>query len=76
MTGVQSCALPISRAYQCVIGRGRIAFLEGEEKVRALDILTAHYHPEGFDYDRSVIPATTVYKLTVESMTGKIRPKL
>ena len=63
-------------ASQSGIGRGRIAFLEGEEKVRALDILTAHYHPEGFDYDRSVIPATTVYKLTVESMTGKIRPKL
>lgn len=61
-------------AYQSVIGRGDIAFLEGAEKVRALDILTAHYHPEGFAYDEKVIPATRVYKLTVTAMTGKIRP--
>lgn len=62
-------------AYQSVIGRGEISFLEGEEKVRALDVLTAHYHPEGFAYDTAVIPATRVYRLTVTAMTGKIRPK-
>lgn len=62
-------------AYQSVIGWGDIDFLEGEEKVRALDLLTAHYHPEGFDYDKGVIPATRVYRLTVRSMTGKIRPQ-
>lgn len=62
-------------SFESVIGQGTIEFLEGEEKIRALDILTAHYHPEGFAYDRNIIPATTVYKLTVRSMTGKIRPK-
>lgn len=62
-------------SYKSVIGRGIIRFLEGEEKVHALDVLTAHYHPEGFVYDSSVIPATTVYQLTVESLTAKIRPK-
>jgi len=62
-------------SYQSVIGRGVISFLEGEEKVHALDVLTAHYHPEGFAYDRGLIPATRVYQLTVRSMTGKLRPK-
>lgn len=62
-------------SYQSVIGKGEIRFLEGEEKIHALDVLTAHYHPEGFVYDPAVIPATTVYQLTVECMTGKIRPK-
>ena len=61
-------------SYHSVIGQGVIRFLEGDEKVHALDVLTAHYHPEGFDYDKTVIPATTVYQLTVEHMTGKIRP--
>jgi nitroimidazol reductase NimA-like FMN-containing flavoprotein (pyridoxamine 5'-phosphate oxidase superfamily) len=61
-------------SYHSVIGWGETAFLEGEEKVHALDVLTDHYHPEGFAYDRAVIPATTVYKLTVRAMTGKIRP--
>lgn len=61
-------------SYKSVMGRGRIDFLEGDEKVHALDVLTAHYHPEGFAYDKKVIPATRAYKLTVEDMTGKIRP--
>lgn len=62
-------------SYQSVIGWGDITFLDGDEKLHALDVLTAHYHPEGFAYDRAVIPATTVYKLTVRHMTGKIRPR-
>ncbi len=62
-------------AYESVIGWGDTAFLEGEEKVHALDVLTAHYHPEGFDYDKTIIPATAVCQLTVRSMTGKIRPR-
>ena len=60
-------------SYSSVIGRGTLSFLDGEEKVHALDVLTAHYHPEGFIYDASVIPYTTVYQLTVESMTAKHR---
>lgn len=61
-------------SYHSVMGRGTIEFLEGEEKIHALNVLTAHYHPEGFAYDARAIPATTAFKLTVTEMTGKIRP--
>jgi len=62
-------------SYRSVIGQGVLSFVIDEaEKIRALDILTAHYHPEGFAYDSAMIPATVVYKLTVERMTAKFRP--
>lgn len=61
-------------SYKSVIGQGLVEFLEGEEKLHALDVLVAHYHPEGFPYATQVIPATTVWKLTVDSMTAKYRP--
>lgn len=60
--------------FKSVIGRGLLSMVDGEEKLRALDILVSHYHPEGFAWDRSYIPATAVFKLTVEAMTCKFRP--
>lgn len=59
--------------YESIIGRGRIEMVPDEEKQRALDILMAQYHKEDSAYDTAVIPQTTVYKLVVESMTGKRR---
>lgn len=59
--------------YESVIGRGRIEMVPDEQKRKALDILMAQYHKEDFAYDTAVIPQTTVYKLVVESMTGKRR---
>lgn len=61
-------------SYRSVIGRGILSFVtDEEEKIRGLDVLTAHYHPEGFAYNRALIPATVVYKLTVADMTAKHR---
>ena len=60
--------------FRSVMGQGIVTFVEGEEKLRALDLLVSRYHPEGFDWDRSYIPATTVLKLTVHTMTAKHRP--
>ena len=34
-----------------------------------------HYHMEHFPFNKAVMPRTTVYKLVVEHMTGKIRLK-
>ncbi len=59
--------------YESIIGRGRIEIVPDEEKRRALDIIMAQYHKETFAYDTAAIPRTTVYKLVVESMTGKRR---
>ncbi len=60
--------------FKSVIGQGLVSFVEGEEKLRGLDLLVRHYHPDGFPWNRSYIPATTVFKLTVQSMTCKYRP--
>ncbi len=62
--------------YESVIGQGIVEIVPDEEKVRALDILMAHYHEEDFPYNKAVIPRTKVFKLTVESCTGKRRMKM
>lgn len=57
--------------YECVMGKGRIEFVPEGEKMEALRLLMAHYRKEDFPFDTSAVPETAVYKLTVESMTGK-----
>lgn len=44
-----------------------------ERKYDALMVLMEHYHKESFEFNQAVIPQTTVFKLTVETMTGKRR---
>ena len=44
-----------------------------EEKLKDLRIIMEHYHIGKFDFDKSVLPKVTVYKLVVENMTGKRR---
>ena len=61
--------------YQSVIGHGHIEMIPDEEKYNALCILMKHYHMEHFPFNKAVMPRTTVYKLVVEHMTGKIRLK-
>ena len=64
-------------AYESVIGQGLLQEItQKEKKLHALDVLTAHYHPEGFAYDRSILPQTRVWSLTVETITAKRRPTL
>lgn len=62
-------------SYESVIGQGHIELLTEEEKYEALMILMRHYHKEDFPFNKAVMPATRVFKLVVENMTGKIRPK-
>lgn len=58
--------------YESVIGRGHIFYVEDEaEKAAALAAMTDRYHAEHFEYNRAALPRTSVYKLVVESVTGK-----
>lgn len=59
--------------YQSVIGQGRIEILSDEQKDHALSILMKHYHKEDFRFNRAVMPQTKMFKLIVESVTGKAR---
>lgn len=61
--------------YESVIGRGRIEMVPEDDKFRALGLLMGHYHKEDFPFNQSVIKRTTVFKLTVEQISGKIRKK-
>ena len=47
--------------------------LPEEEKLKDLRIIMEHYHIGKFDFDKSVLPKVTVYKLVIENMTGKRR---
>ena len=59
-------------AYASVMGRGRITILPDEEKPAALHTIMDHSHPgENAYFNPAAMPRTTVYKLTVEEITGK-----
>ena len=57
--------------YESVIGRGRIEMVPEKEKYDALCVLMRHYHQEEFPFNKAVVPHTTVFKLEVESLSGK-----
>lgn len=62
--------------YESVAGRGRITFITDEkEKMRVLKLLVSHYRKEGFAFGEAAVPLTTVFRLHIESVTGKRRMK-
>ena len=61
--------------YESVIGQGHIEMLNEEEKYEALKVLMKQYRREDFPFNEKVIPMTAVFRLRVESMTGKRRTK-
>lgn len=61
--------------YESVIGNGIVEILSETEKYEALCILMKHYHKEDFLFDKAVISKTTVLKLVVENITGKVLMK-
>ena len=61
-----------SNRYKSVVGFGKATILEGiEEKRDALDILMTNYTEEKFDYPFSSLQNTLVFRVDIESMTGK-----
>ena len=59
--------------YESVIGRGTIEILPDEKKYEALRILMGQYHAEDFAFSKDMMKVTTVMKMNVSEMTGKIR---
>jgi nitroimidazol reductase NimA-like FMN-containing flavoprotein (pyridoxamine 5'-phosphate oxidase superfamily) len=63
-------------SYESVTGVGLAEFIEDrEEKVRALNLLMRHQTGEdrGFSYEEAQLDRVAVYRLRVESFTGKRR---
>lgn len=59
--------------YESVTGKGHIEMLDGKAKEEALDVLCSQYHKDGFKFNPAAIPRTKVFKLLVESVTGKVK---
>lgn len=61
-----------STRYKSVIGFGKAAFVDGIEAKRdAIDILMSHYSDKKFDYPFETLGKTVVFKVEIESVTGK-----
>lgn len=59
--------------YASVIGQGTIEWIDEDQKLEALKIIMRHYHHEAFQFNKDMAKVTTVFRLKVESMTGKRR---
>ncbi len=60
--------------YESVIGFGTARRVSGAEAVHGLDLLLDHCGLPGGPCDEAVLAATTVYKITLDSVSGKRKP--
>lgn len=72
VTNISNEGCSCTMAYESVIGYGRIEIVSEDEKYHALCLLMKHYHKEDCSFNPSVMLRTTVLKLTVEQISGKI----
>jgi nitroimidazol reductase NimA-like FMN-containing flavoprotein (pyridoxamine 5'-phosphate oxidase superfamily) len=63
----------VTAEYESFIGFGTAVLAEGEEAIKGLDLLLAHCGYGGFEYDKAVMNVTAVYKIVLDSFTGKRR---
>jgi hypothetical protein len=72
-TGKVAC--DFSMRYRSVIGFGTAAFVEATDAKReALDIIMNHYAEGAFDYPDASVKRISVFKVEIDSMTGKTSP--
>ena len=70
--GYEMTKTGITTKYESIIGFGKAEKIEGEEKVKALQLMVKHCG--NFDYDAASCPGlkyTAVYKVVLDSVTGK-----
>ena len=60
-----------SARFQSVIGYGRVELLEGDQKAQGLNIIMKKFSGQEFEYSQKVLDVTAVFRLNIESMTGK-----
>lgn len=69
-TAEKACNFGIS--YRSVIGFGRAIPVDDEdEKKSALDTIMAQYSNHSFEYEPKMLDATAVFRIDIESITGK-----
>lgn len=63
----------VTTEYQSVIGFGKAELVHGDEAARGMDLLLTRCGYDGFEYTRKMLDSTAVYKITLDSFTGKRR---
>jgi nitroimidazol reductase NimA-like FMN-containing flavoprotein (pyridoxamine 5'-phosphate oxidase superfamily) len=63
----------VTTEYESVIGFGKAELLRDDAAAHGLDLLLTHCNFDGFEYTRKVLERTAVYKIVLESFTGKRR---
>jgi nitroimidazol reductase NimA-like FMN-containing flavoprotein (pyridoxamine 5'-phosphate oxidase superfamily) len=63
----------ITAEYESFIGFGTAELVTGDEAVKGLDLLLAHCGYAGYEYDRAALNFTAVYRIILDSFTGKRR---
>ena len=63
----------VSTVYESVIAFGKAERVMGGEAARGVDLLLEHCGYAGYEYDRKELDITWVYKIELESFSGKRR---
>ena len=63
----------ITTEYESFIGFGKAERVTGTQAAKGLDLLLEHCGYVGYSYTQAELDATGVYKITLESFTGKRR---
>jgi len=63
----------VTAEYESFIGFGKAERVTDDEAIRGLDLLLTHCGYDSFEYDRTVLDITWVYKIELASFTGKQR---
>jgi nitroimidazol reductase NimA-like FMN-containing flavoprotein (pyridoxamine 5'-phosphate oxidase superfamily) len=63
----------ITTEYESFIGFGIAELTAGEEAIKGMDLLLEHCGYAGFEYDRKALDFTAIYRITLDSFTGKRR---
>jgi len=60
--------------FKSVIGFGKVFLIEDmESKKRGLDIIMHHYSGKSFEFEEKEVNRAVIFKVEIESMTGKER---
>ncbi len=63
----------VTAEYESVIGFGTAELVTGAEAAKGLDLLLTHCGYDGFEYGKEALEVTAVYRIRLESFTGKRR---
>ena len=65
-------ACQFSAKYRSIIGYGTVSVVEQrDDKVKGLDVLMSRFAEGPFSYNEQALARTAVFRLNIESMTGK-----